>query len=179
MPQSNKRRQELRGICQDQGICKNCRKRKAVLGKKWCSACCEYYKQYRVRLRAKGLCKCGRRPVDNRRNCELCRQKSREYNRKLRDEVFAAYGGYRCKCCGEKTPEFLQIDHINNDGAEHRRILGTTSIYYWLKKAGFPKGFQVLCANCNYAKARYGYCPHRQDMEVNCAPNRRIEKSRS
>jgi hypothetical protein len=30
----------------------------------------------------------------------------------------------------------------------------------WLVKNKFPGGFQVLCHNCNYAKARSGRCPH-------------------
>lgn len=79
----------------------------------------------------------------------------------LRQEVLDVYGG-ECACCGEKTPEFLTIDHVKNDGKVHRQDIGW-SIYRWLKKNGFPKrGFQLLCYNCNMAKARYGKCPHRR-----------------
>jgi hypothetical protein len=35
-----------------------------------------------------------------------------------REAVYAAYGGYKCNCCGESEPMFLSIDHIDNDGAE-------------------------------------------------------------
>lgn len=59
--------------------------------------------------------------------------------------------------------EFLQIDHINNDGKEHRKASGCGSgeaMYRWLKKNNYPAGFQVLCCNCNYAKMKYGECPH-------------------
>jgi hypothetical protein len=31
----------------------------------------------------------------------------------------------------------------------------------WLRKNGFPKGFRVLCHNCNFAHGHYGYCPHK------------------
>ena len=33
-------------------------------------------------------------------------------------------------------------------------------IYDWLKKNNFPPGFQVLCGSCNFAKGKYGSCPH-------------------
>ncbi len=50
---------------------------------------------------------------------------------------------------------------IENNGAEHRKEIGT-SLYKWLKKNGFPPGFQVLCANCNWGKRQCGgTCPHR------------------
>lgn len=90
--------------------------------------------------------------------------------------VLAAYGN-ACKCCGETTPEFLQIDHVNNDGAEHRREVGTgNAVYWWLIKNNYPEGFQVLCANCNYAKEFYGGCPHSTDKEVRSGPVRRAQR---
>lgn len=87
------------------------------------------------------------------------------YARKVREEVLAAYGG-RCACCGETTSEFLTIDHVNNDGAAHRREIGGygLSIYRWLRREGFPQDgrFQILCHNCNQAKGLYGTCPHQR-----------------
>lgn len=80
----------------------------------------------------------------------------------LRKETFDAYGG-RCACCGEDQLEVLTIDHVNNDGAEHRKITGAGSRFYaWLRKEGFPQDgrFQILCFNCNIAKKIYGTCPH-------------------
>jgi hypothetical protein len=86
-----------------------------------------------------------------------------EKSRKLRQEVLSAYGG-KCACCGESTPEFLGIDHVNNDGESHRRELKGygRSINRWLKMNGFPHDgrFQLLCHNCNMAKGCYGGCPH-------------------
>lgn len=91
---------------------------------------------------------------------------------KIRQDVFMAYGGFVCVCCGEKGPMFLTIDHINNDGANHRRELkakignGGAAFFYWLKQNKFPKGFQVLCRNCNWGKhANGGVCPHITDSE--------------
>lgn len=70
----------------------------------------------------------------------------------------------QCACCGESIFEFLTIDHINNDGAEHRKNLGITGqrFYRWLKSNNFPEGFQVLCMNCNWSKGQFGFCPHKE-----------------
>lgn len=81
-------------------------------------------------------------------------EKERKWSQRL--ETLAAYGG-ACKCCGEATPEFLAVDHVNNNGAEHRREIGSKNLAGWLRKNGFPQeGFQLLCHNCNMAKEFYG-----------------------
>lgn len=33
----------------------------------------------------------------------------------------------------------------------------------WLKRNDWPKGFRVLCHNCNSSLGYYGYCPHRRN----------------
>lgn len=98
----------------------------------------------------------------------LEREKTRRNQDRVRREVFAAYGGYKCACCGETEPLFLSIDHVNNDGAKMRReklYSGSgTGFYLWLFKNGFPKGFQVLCMNCQIGKHRNGgVCPHHSE----------------
>ncbi len=65
-----------------------------------------------------------------------------------------------CACCGESTEAFLTIDHINGGGHKHRKQIGRHTIYAWLRRNGFPLGFQVLCMNCNFAKGKLGTCPH-------------------
>jgi len=86
------------------------------------------------------------------------------YKIKLRKACLEFYGGSppRCGCCGERTYEFLSIDHIDGGGNKHRREIGGsgTAFYRWLVKNAFPKGFQVLCYNCNFAKGHNGTCPH-------------------
>ena len=82
---------------------------------------------------------------------------------KLVKEVFDHYGN-ECTCCGETIRLLLTIDHINNDGAMHRKILGKSNIqlYHWLKKNNFPSNFQTLCYNCNIGKYKNGgVCPHK------------------
>jgi hypothetical protein len=66
-----------------------------------------------------------------------------------------------CKCCKEEMLEFLTIDHINNNGSQHRKQIGIASMYPWLIKNEFPPGFQVLCMNCNWGKRIKGECPHK------------------
>ena len=74
-----------------------------------------------------------------------------------------AHYGEACRCCGESWPVFLTIDHIKRgSGAKHRRKIGKggTRMYRWLRRNGWPKGFQVLCWNCNHAKHCKIKCPH-------------------
>lgn len=91
----------------------------------------------------------------------------RERHQKNRAEVLDAYGG-KCACCGESEPAFLCMDHIDGGGNAHRkeqtgnRRGSATTIYYWLKRNGYPEGFQILCANCNMAKERPQGCPHQR-----------------
>lgn len=90
------------------------------------------------------------------------REQQREYYKKARLEALEYYGGKppKCSVCGESRTMCLSIDHINNNGAEHRREMakeynckvGGNNILTWLKKHNYPKGFQVLCYNCNIIK---------------------------
>lgn len=109
----------------------------------------QYFKDYRIN------------------NLEKCRAYARKSQDKIRlatkAKVFEHYG-MQCACCGESTLMFLTIDHINNNGAEHRRKLksaGGSSFFSWIVRNNFPDGFQTLCRNCNWGKhANHGICPH-------------------
>lgn len=79
--------------------------------------------------------------------------------RRIRLEVIEKYGG-KCACCDEERIQFLGIDHIDGGGNKHRKEIGNRTIYEWLRSKKYPKGFQVLCHNCNLSKGFYGYCPH-------------------
>jgi hypothetical protein len=96
------------------------------------------------------------------RDSILARKKSED--RQAKQLVVDAYGG-KCECCGESMVEFLTIDHINNDGALHRRKVGKgRRIYKDLIALGFPKdNYRLLCFNCNIARGFYGYCPHKPE----------------
>jgi len=88
----------------------------------------------------------------------------RNYCIKLKNEVINYYGG-ECACCGIKWLAFLTIDHVDGRGKAHRRQVGRCGLafYRWLKKNKFPKGYQVLCWNCNCGRAiNNGVCPHKE-----------------
>ncbi len=83
------------------------------------------------------------------------KEKRREYRRKNRLKIINHYTNASMSCinCGYSDVRALSIDHINNDGAEQRKIHGTGGkFYYWLIKNDYPEGFQILCRNCNYIK---------------------------
>lgn len=77
----------------------------------------------------------------------------------------------KCSCCGEANIAFLSIDHINGnhkeDTHENGKKLTASNLYLKLKKLGFPKGYQVLCYNCNCAKANNAICPHKTTPNLN------------
>ncbi len=156
------------------GLCQKCCCRSPVRSKrsdKYCQICLDKTiatsKARAEKRTAGGKCRrCGNDRAKNHQLCRPCQAAGRDRYQDLRDEVFAAYGGYKCQCCSETEPKFLQIDHVNNDGAEHRRQMkgGGNHLYGWLKKNGYPVGFQVLCANCNRAK-QFGPCPHQVAKE--------------
>jgi len=88
------------------------------------------------------------------------RDKLRAYQtkrrRQLKFDALAKYGEV-CQSCGFSDWRALQIDHIDNNGAEERKSLGGQKFsgrvfYEWLKKQNYPKGYQTLCANCNVIK---------------------------
>lgn len=90
---------------------------------------------------------------------------NKTYRENVKRMVLKHYGD-KCACCDETESEFLTIDHVNNDGAAHRKELGVSSvrIHRWLKKNNFPPGFQILCMNCNFAKGHHftHTCPHKR-----------------
>lgn len=94
----------------------------------------------------------------------LCKRCNADRHQALRMEVFNHYcqGSPRCMCCGETHPYFLSIDHIHGGGAKHIKALKYATLYRFLKRNGFPEGYQILCHNCNQAKGFYGICPHQK-----------------
>jgi len=91
-------------------------------------------------------------------------ESDKRYRDKLRNDILIHYGGNppTCACCGEQEIKFLGLDHINGNGTQERKRLRHfgDSLYAWLRKHDYPKGYQVLCHNCNLAKGFYGRCPH-------------------
>ena len=67
--------------------------------------------------------------------------------------MITAYGG-KCAMCGISDSIVLDIDHIDNSGAEDRKKgMWGWRLYRWLRKNNYPKdNFQLLCKNCNWIK---------------------------
>lgn len=98
-----------------------------------------------------------------------------KHRARYKHEALAHYCGgiVRCQCagCNVTIEKFLTLDHINNDGAEHRKQLSGNGknkawvpMYTWARKNGYPSIFRVLCYNCNCGRhLNKGVCPH---MEV-------------
>ena len=86
----------------------------------------------------------------------------RSWRLKIKSQVMSGYGN-ECSCCGESIIEFLTIDHVNSNGREHvKRLGGTLKFYQWLIEKEFPKGFRILCWNCNCGRRlNFDVCPHK------------------
>lgn len=57
--------------------------------------------------------------------------------------------------CGLADRRFLEVDHIDQDGASHRRKLGYGTTFWDMYKSlqrGQNDGWQLLCANCHAIK---------------------------
>ena len=137
------------------GTCGKCNNSICGMSSSLCEKCLEgkrkkSKKRRRNRLQNGRCSSCNCIAKENRCLCEKCATQMREKYWRNRALVFAAYGN-KCVQCGESTPEFLQIDHIDGGGRRHRRSL-SINFYAWLIKTRFPDGFQVLCANCNQSK---------------------------
>ena len=79
-----------------------------------------------------------------------------------------------CRCCGDNFHiDFLSVDHIAGikkmdfepEFVElgYSSSMGGANLMHWIIVNNFPKGFQILCHNCNFAKGivrNNNRCPH-------------------
>jgi hypothetical protein len=65
--------------------------------------------------------------------------------------------GNACVCCGDTYEPYLQIDHVDGDGKDHRKELrhGTQALYRWVIQNPATDRVQILCANCHLYKTKY------------------------
>lgn len=147
--------------------------RDSAQGRKLCEACLSYqreaYKKRRDLRKELHLCqRCGEKVEGESRSvnfCVKCLEWKKDYSKyefkEAKKEVMFQYGN-SCQCCGEENLDFLAIDHIEGGGTKHREEVGGGSNFYLLlKKQGFPKGYRVLCHNCNFSvHLNKGTCAH-------------------
>ena len=84
------------------------------------------------------------------------RQASRRQRALWKEAAINVYsnGEAVCKRCGQGDLDMLCLDHINDDGKQHRDLVkhNGNMFYMWLGKHDYPHGLQVLCYNCNMKK---------------------------
>lgn len=130
-----------------------------------------YTRAYRNAKLERGEClSCTNQAAPDRSRCLECLrvEAAKRVVERNRDKVvcFDRYGR-KCVCC-ELTYDvvFLTLDHVNNDGAAHRRSMsgynggGWGAMYRWAIKNNFPDSVQSMCWNCNEARRINGVCPH-------------------
>lgn len=93
-------------------------------------------------------------------NKDVISKNKKLYLERIKIEGILAYGG-KCVCCGESTPEFLTIEHLNGRQPSKRRLTGK-QMWAKAKSEGYPLDYTVLCFNCNCAKGAFGVCPHQK-----------------
>lgn len=121
---------------------------------KWCRMCSAAYQRENR----------GKANERSRRFRQRNPEAGARYLREAREQAISHYSMTQppsCACCGEAEPVFLVLDHINGGGNEERRQVGR-GLHIRLRALGWPVGYQVLCWNCNAAKAYHGVCPHEQ-----------------
>jgi hypothetical protein len=99
--------------------------------------------------------------IDGRKRRKKNYIKHKEYDlkyqkdnvRKRKELVIEHYSHGTNKCmwegCDVTDMDMLTLDHIDGNGAEHRKEIGYSgTLYYgWLIKNNYPDGYQVLCFN--------------------------------
>jgi hypothetical protein len=126
-------------------------------GKTICSRCYGKIPRKRVCVNC-GPVSCTRWHSNEKgRICHSCAEKKRRKDTKLK--VFTHYCNGKPVCnekdCDVDDVDMLALDHINDDGAFHRKEIGVKNgfhIYEWAIKNNYPKIFQVLCWNHNIKK---------------------------
>jgi len=144
----------------------------------------EYWKKYNKEWKEKNREKYKERMKDwQKKNPEKTKKYREEYYKKNREKIIKikiknnlkyrrlakidcinhySKGKNCCSCCGVFHLEFLAIDHIKGNGIKHREKIKEYLPLY-LKRNNYPKGFRILCHNCNMALGFFGYCPHKNE----------------
>lgn len=100
--------------------------------------------------------------------------------KKIKITVLKYYskGKMCCKDCGDNIIESLTIDHINNNGALHRKNLTKSdkiNFMEYLIKNNYPKGYQVLCIRCNWLKGKVTKKRYKEIMKMIKHDKKRIQ----
>jgi len=134
----------------------------------WCKLCISRYSKLKYHLDpsfAKRLNK--NNIIWQKKNKDKIRYNLLKLAYKYKTKAINHYsnGTNSCSCCGEQHIEFLSINHINGGGNQHRKKVNKSGWLFlkWLIDNDYPKGYNVLCHNCNQADGNFGGCPHKGD----------------
>lgn len=156
------------------GLCIDCGEIQAYAGSVRCLECREDLRARVQRRRFErvhaGRCtECNQQNDRSAQRCSRCLAKSRSMHRRVRGAdrgfVLAALGG-RCAClrpdcfhgeepCPVADDRVLTVDHVDNDGAKHKRmVLQTRDAWTRYARAIRAKTFrlQLLCPTCHHLK---------------------------
>lgn len=168
-------------ICQTRESRKHRRWLKETAKKRLAAGLCKACGRYKLAAISSSRCRrCLKNEADNaflRNQSDAVKQHNRDTMRawyqRLRLQVIDHYtnGTRKCMCCGYSGAEFLTIDHVGNDGNDHRHNSGIkpgVKLFKYIINNNYPSTFQILCWNCNCAKAYYGngVCPHKLKKEL-------------
>ncbi len=105
------------------------KKKSLIFGKMVCQKC--HINLQRIRAGQKYCFKCSK---------EIRNIRTKEWYAKIRQTIIYHYsnGAMKCANCGENDSNALSIDHINGDGARHRKEIGAGRTYKWLIVNNFP-----------------------------------------
>lgn len=117
-----------------------------------------------IRKKSREYASRNKKKIENyyKNNKDRCKEQSK--NQAI-DAAFKCLSHYKkgekieCVFCKESQYEFMSLDHIDGNGAEHRRLNNYesgTSTYLWAKRNNYPPIFQVACMSCNHARSRRG-----------------------
>lgn len=165
---SKERREKFR----ENGLCISCGKVPPVINKVKCSECSEYARKSNELWRRKNPDKV----KSNRRDwysggkfSHITRILQKKRRLQLRKKVIEKYGG-KCACCSESTYEFLQIDHIDKNGKQHRLEIGRgMKLHRDMLKNDTRYRVRILCGNCHNAITAHGVCPHEISKNFTCS----------
>lgn len=122
-------------------------------------------RRYRDNIAAQRCAFCSNELNQSTFRCNSCHEqhiiRGQRYWSEKRLLVIDHYGG-GCQCCGLTTPEFLDVDHINNNGMAHRLETGR-HFCEWVIKNNYPSDLRLLCSNCNQGRTKFDVCPHHQE----------------
>jgi hypothetical protein len=113
-----------------------------------------------------------RKRKNGRRNSSLlsivrCENRRIQKHTDTKTHLFSLLGD-ECSCCRELQIEFLTLEHIKRDGAQHRRVIKKTRNMYSVVLAEIIADptligtrYTLYCMNCNWAERHGKTCPHK------------------